>query len=229
METKHVTIWFQNKRQMDRKVALQNTTNHSNGRTSYQHPQQYLLPNSPCMPFAMQPTTSMAPRPSLDHIASRSELRYLAPHTPSRQHNPHAAVWENMPSSPLGPGTDTYESVREREEAYIEFSKRRVKLKGRKSLEWACASARVAGSGKENASLNGNVNMSAALDLDDLGEVEEGDETDEPEEVHEAVTPNSSFEHSLGAAGRTRGSKAMIQDEEMMAAYVLCGLGLGRR
>ena len=65
-----------------------------------------------------------------------------------------------------------------------------------------------------------------ALDLDKLGEEEEGGETD-VEKIHEAVTPSSSFGHQM--AESAPGSKAMIQDEDMMAAYFLCGLGHGCR
>jgi hypothetical protein len=128
-----------------------------------------------------------------------------------------------MPSSPLSPSDTAPESVRDREEVYVEFGRQREKAKGRRTLEWACASARVAGSGKENE--NCRVGVSMALGLDKLQE--EGDETDEAEDDHEAVTPGSSFTN--GVAERNPGLKAMIQDEDMMAAYILCGLGLGLR
>jgi hypothetical protein len=139
-----------------------------------------------------------------------------------------------MPSSPLGP-PDTPESVRE--EAYLEFGRLRERSRGRRTLEWACASARVAGSasGKENyrGSVGGMLHgddVSMTLDLDKLSEEEGGDETDEAEDVHEAVTPGSSFSKEEGGRRNPPGLlKAMIQDEDMIAAYILCGLGLGLR
>lgn len=211
-ETKHVTIWFQNKRQMERKYALHNSTNSSNNRSSNTHRKQsvpQLLPSPPL------PSPTRTALPSLDRIASRSELR--APSTPKRKHDPHASAWENMPSSPLGPPASP-ESVRET--AYVEFGKHRVIARGRRTLEWACAAARVSGTGTGKENERGDTSMD--LDLDDLGE---GEETEE-EEAHEAVTPNSSFTHGGGSATRTQNlKKATIQDEDMMAAYVLCGLG----
>jgi hypothetical protein len=177
----------------------------------------------------MEPTTTTTTLsvPSLDHIASRTELRNPPPHTPARQPNPRAFVWDNMPSSPLGP-SDTFETVQEREKAYVEFGRQRVKAKGRRTLEWACASARVAGSGgKENVDISGDVGMALDLDIDEIGEGDEEDETDE--EVHEAVTPDSSFGPGVGTVGGISGSKATLMADEMMAAYVLCGLGLGLR
>jgi hypothetical protein len=230
-ETKHITIWFQNKRQMDRRVALSNATNKSSNRVNFYHTP---LPHIPLSTSQAPPThTSTAVRrPSLDHIASHSELRNPPPRTPSRRHNQNQNVWENMPSSPLGP-PDTPESIRE--EAYLEFGRLRERARGRRTLEWACASARVAGSasGKENCRggvggmLHGD-DVSMALDLDKLSEEEGGDETDE--DVHEAITPGSSFSKDEGGRRNPPGLlKAMIQDEDIMAAYILCGLGLGLR
>lgn len=127
-----------------------------------------------------------------------------------------------MPSSPLG-HLDVPESVQDREEAYIEFSRQREKAKAKRTLEWACAAARVTGSGKENRTPNGD--GSTVLGLQKLGEEAEGDDTDEAEEAHEAITPNSSLGHGHWVSAP--GLKATVQDEDMMAAYVLCKLGLG--
>lgn len=119
-----------------------------------------------------------------------------------------------MPSSPPGP-PGSPESVRE--VTYVEFGKQRVEARGRRTLEWACAAARVTANESADASMD--------LDLDDLC----GDETDE-EEVHEAVTPNGSFEYGIQDVGTMQSLKATaaamkLQDEDIMAAYVLCGLG----
>lgn len=211
-DTKHVTIWFQNKRQTERKTALNHHHNtdhpHINRRNATPHHAQplRLLPS----PHLASPTDSRTTRPSLDRIASRSELR--APGTPKRQHNPQASPWDNMPSSPLGP-PDSPEPVREK--AYVEFGKQRVKAKERRSLEWACAAARVEKGGREDDGME--------VDLDDLLE---GEETEE-EDVHEAVTPNSSFAHGMGDIPSKLLSlkSTTLADEDIMAAYVLCGLG----
>jgi hypothetical protein len=91
-----------------------------------------------------------------------------------------------------------------------------VQARGRRTLEWACASARVAASE--------GVDVSMDLNLDDL----RGDETDEEEEVHEAVTPNSSFGHGVGDVKmslKVTTASMALRDEDIMAAYVLCGLG----
>ena len=90
-----------------------------------------------------------------------------------------------------------------------------MQARGRRTLEWACAAARVAGSEVADDGMD--------LDLDDLKE----DQTDEEEEVHEAVTPNGSFGHGVGGAGIVQNLKATmtLEDEDIMAAYVLCGLG----
>lgn len=190
---------------MERKVALNNNDqSHKNRSSTKSHHALPLLP-SPHLP---SPTEIRTTRPSLDRIASRSELR--APGTPKRQHNPQASPWDNMPSSPLGP-PDSPEPVREK--AYVEFGKQRVKAKERRSLEWACAAARV----------EQDVRRDDDMDLDDLLE---GDETEE-EDVHEAVTPNSSFGHGVGDVPNKLLSlkSATLEDEDLMAAYVLCGLG----
>jgi len=216
MQLKHITIWFQNKRQMHRRVALQNSTNE---RTSHHHREQHFAPLPYNPAHSKRPTSGTLPVPSLDHIASHSELRNPPPRTPARKPKPNAVVWEIMPSSPLAP-SETLETLRDREKekTYIEFSKQHVKAKGRRSLEWACASARVAGSGGKE-----NVDIGLSLNLDDLGE---GDETDEDEEVHEAITPSGSFRYGDEADEKV---KMATHDEEMMAAYALCGLGLGFR
>lgn len=100
-------------------------------------------------------------------------------------------------------------------------------------MEWACARASARGGGwkekeGENIYFSGGEGQGGS-DVDDLGC--DGEETDEDEEAHEAVTPHSSFNCGDGVGMGTGGRKARaaMNDEEITAAYVLCGLGLGLR
>lgn len=116
-EIKSVTIWFQNKRQTERKVALNNA--------EHNHSQPLSSPVT---------TDSTSSRPSLDSIASRSELRTSSPRTPTRNSNPNASIWDNMPPSPVARPISP--SLRE----YADFSKSQ---RSKRTLEWACAAARL--------------------------------------------------------------------------------------
>ncbi|KAF8579263.1 homeobox-domain-containing protein [Ramaria rubella] len=224
METKSVTIWFQNKRQTDRKVALHNATNSRNEgtheETSSDTPNITLTtPTSPTYPpnalihqgagsgstndrslrkqsmtrsntlrrapshvssnTSISCTNSISrPRPSLDRVASRTELRFserptrnvddhihhtngndcdnnfntthlnsnsaLPPRSrtttacsngpasppPSKDH----PLWATMLSSPITPSSPPPAEL----VAYTRTRRTRT-------LEWACASARLAG------------------------------------------------------------------------------------
>ncbi|KAF8899328.1 hypothetical protein BD779DRAFT_1607813 [Infundibulicybe gibba] len=85
MEIKSVTIWFK-----------------TNARQSAKSPSKTPAPYPHLAPT---PTTSPSTRPSLDHVASRSELRAYVQRTPTRLPNPHASIWDNMPSSPPVPAS----------------------------------------------------------------------------------------------------------------------------
>ncbi|KXN85742.1 Homeobox protein Hox-A2 [Leucoagaricus sp. SymC.cos] len=128
MEIKSVTIWFQNKRQTERKSAA---SNHSSFNTPpLTHQPTARRTSSPT--FTNRSSASTTSRPSLDRVASRSELRAPAPRTPSKRLDPNATLWDNMPSSPIvDPNSPP---ARE----YVEFGKKR------RTLEWACAAARLA-------------------------------------------------------------------------------------
>jgi len=162
-EIKSVTIWFQNKRQTERKTAANNLNNGSSsggGTNSGHHGGSVnLVPNvtgtlhtfslhhsetrTASPPFSVSSRSSgggggggtSAARPSLDRVASRSELRAAAPRTPRRA-NPTGAIWDNMPSSPLVPPISP--PARE----FIELGGKNTKT--RRTLEWACAAARLA-------------------------------------------------------------------------------------
>lgn len=227
MEIKSVTIWFQNKRQTERKVALHHAASQSNADGHRLAP---LLEHSPSPVVAVSTppslvsarsphvtprrrTTPPRPRPSLDRVATRSEARIPPPRTPTRPRDPFASPWDNMPSSPLAPPASP--PARE----FVDF------VGNGRSLEWACAAARLAGK-------QGRLGVSKrALG----GDGDAGDETEDEE--FEAITPQGSFDVACGKVGSLheprvpQGSvvgegKAEAQDDDTMrAALALCGLG----
>lgn len=198
-ETKSVTIWFQNKRQTERKVALSNSTN-SGARSPVSSPL-----TAPGRSVYSSSSVASSSRPSLDRVASRSELRMPAPRTPTRRHAPGTAIWDIMPSSPVAAPF----SPPSRE--YVEFGK------SHRTLEWACAAARL-------AEKNGGGAKKPRLEkMDTL------DWTDD--EADEAITPPSTWSGGDMRWSREPGTKIAVlhkgvQDDDMMkAAIALCGLG----
>ncbi len=145
-------------------------------------------------------------------MARRSELRTAPPRTPSKRPDPSKSLWDNMPSSPLAPPSPPEPEI-------VQFGMR--KRNHVRSLEWACAAARL--EGKRAAARN---------DYADDGD----DETDE-EEFHEAITPMGSLigdvngdvfldRRSIEAKNPTNEEKPNGPEEELMgAALLLCGLG----
>lgn len=211
-EVKSVTIWFQNKRQTERRTTLANgrtppTVMINNSRGDYQRvPSPIHSPSMASTSSASTTSTSASRRPSLDCVASRSELRAPAPRTPSRRHNPHAPLWENMPSSPLGPQFSP--PARD----FVEFGQDQRT----RTLEWACARRRLAGKADRRARVPG-----LASDDEDTTDVE----------PDEAVTPPSTWGDGdarwPGKEQRKRegATKAVERDDDTMkAALALCGL-----
>ncbi|KAJ7740931.1 homeodomain transcription factor [Mycena maculata] len=221
MEVKSVTIWFQNKRQTERRSSLASgrvpppvMINHSRG--SYQRVPSPV--HSPSMASSASSTsTSASRRPSLDCVASRSELRAPAPRTPSRRHNPHAPLWENMPSSPVTPQFSP--PARD----FVEFGHDQRT----RTLEWACARRRLVGKEDGVGSLPG---------------LTSDDEDDTDVEPDEAVTPPSTWgegdarwpgksEKKMTGKSGDETTKALNasepDDDTMKAALALCGLMRG--
>jgi hypothetical protein len=248
-EIKSVTIWFQNKRQTERKSAAISNTNNMNTSmpniTSTMHTFSLNSTSRTASPSfsTASKSTSNSSRPSLDRVASRSELRVAAPRTPTRRHNPSVAIWENMPSSPLAPPV----SPPPRE--FIDFGKN---TRTRRTLEWACAAARVAEKDGHSPEMNsGSGTSSSTLKTDGSSrgrtihrehshgdrlrrECEEGSAMDvdlTDDEDHEAITPPSTW--GKGDLRWTPAEeKAMsnlpkgVDDDDMFkAALALCGLG----
>ncbi|KAG6842372.1 hypothetical protein C0991_007502 [Blastosporella zonata] len=196
LETKSVTIWFQNKRQMERKTALSNTTDKSPS-----HSQPSLPSHS---------TLSRSSRPSLDSVASRSELPMAPPRTPTRQRNPNAAIWDYMPSSPIAAPFSPP----------LAFTKSQ---RSKRTLEWACAAARLhASRPRRSISSKGKLRHRAR-------EVERLDLTDE--DTDEAITPpgtlaGGDIRWTMVPGGRLSAAQPGAEDEDMMkAAIMLCDLG----
>jgi Homeodomain len=212
-EPKVVTIWFQNRRQNERKAANNLNPDSTSSPTvrptprrkphhHHHHPTTAPHPQS-SSPYA--PRTPITKRPTLEDMARRSELRTAPPRTPSKRPDPNKSLWDNMPSSPLVPLSPP-------EPEFVQFG-----MDGRKhtrSLEWACAAARLVG-------------KRAAAARDDE------DETDE-EEPHQAFTPMGSdasddvFWKGRSGAAKATNKKEKLKDSEnelMDAALLLCGLG----
>ncbi|KAK0185172.1 homeodomain transcription factor [Armillaria mellea] len=193
MELKSVTIWFQNKRQMERKGSL-NSIPSPCDTTVDTAPMPKPKPKSKPKPYASQLTA----RPSLDHIASRSE-RHHTPGTPSRKQDRNASLWDNMPSSPPAPPTSPPEKE------YVAFGK----LTRRHTLEWACARRRMAEKERGPA--------------DDGDETD--DPTDEaitPPRVWSANDPR----RTKGPGGSVVARRHAEPDDDMLrAALALCRLG----
>ncbi|KAF8641038.1 hypothetical protein AX17_000683 [Amanita inopinata Kibby_2008] len=134
MEVKSVTIWFQNKRQTERKVALHSSTN---------PPRALVSTTSLVLTQVHSPAYSTtASRPSLDRVASRTELRVSSPRTPTRRRDLSANLWDNMPSSPIASPVSP---------APMEYFRLAKGQRVRRTLEWACAAARLAEKDGTNA------------------------------------------------------------------------------
>ena len=128
-EVKSVTIWFQNKRQTERRVALLNSSDAARSLVSTTS----LVTTTAKTHSPTYSATSS--RPSLDRVASRTELRAAIPRTPTRPRDPGANLWDNMPSSPI------VSPVSPPPIEYVELAKNQ---RVRRTLEWACAAARLA-------------------------------------------------------------------------------------
>ncbi|KAL0952041.1 hypothetical protein HGRIS_008683 [Hohenbuehelia grisea] len=225
MENRSVTIWFQNKRQTERRVALHNATsyNHQNSTSGSSRVRR----GSPSL-ASVSSLDSRYSRLSLDRVASLSELRVPAPRTPTRRpRDPDANVdlWDIMPSSPVA------QMASPPPRDYVEFGRGQRK----RTLEWACAAARLADKEgtrsrrHEEHDENYDYNRSRRRGRDIYSAACRSVDTDD--EVHEALTPPSA---TLGAdrrwvteSGRQQPKPVLqaVQDEDMMAALTLCGLG----
>ena len=141
-----------------------------------------------------------------------------------------------MPSSPIEPPSNSPEATR----AFVEFG-RKGKLKRTKTLEWACAAARLS----DRKSHHGHQLKKEERERDDpdhlnLGLVDDDGGDTELDEDHEAITPFHSFRRErvnstpssvMSEGGQVTprkdsagGGKPNHDEETMNAALVLCGL-----
>ncbi|KAJ6575179.1 hypothetical protein B0H19DRAFT_1127521 [Mycena capillaripes] len=211
MEVNSVTNWFQNKRKATSRrrsrhsTATSTTKNSSTRRQSKSSSASSRASSTPTS--SASTSTSASRRPSLDRVASRSELRAPPPRTPSRRHNPHAPLWANMASSPIAPPSSPF--ARD----YVEFGQGQGQRT--RTLEWACARRRLVGKGDDEADV-------PELVFDDAGDTDV--------EVHEAATPPRSCASSRTPSTkgkRTSSEGGEPDDETMKAALALCGLMRG--
>ncbi|KAF8201104.1 hypothetical protein K438DRAFT_1965623 [Mycena galopus ATCC 62051] len=223
MEVKSVTIWFQNKRQTERRMTLASDGGRTlppviihNSHGSYPRVPSPIPSPSVASSVSSGSTTSTSAsrRPSLDCVASRSELRAPAPRTPSRRHNPHAPLWENMASSPVGP------MFSPPAHDYVEFGQDQRT----RTLEWACARRRLKGKAERGLTLPSLMSDDEDTDVD----------------LDEAVTPPSTWgdgdarwtTNTGRDIAKSEGQRAMVapaepDDDTMKAALALCGLMRG--
>ncbi|KIP02494.1 hypothetical protein PHLGIDRAFT_50338, partial [Phlebiopsis gigantea 11061_1 CR5-6] len=248
IELRSVTVWFQNKRQTERKalhisVSLPDDMTPAETTLPTLIEAEALRTHHIHLPHLHRPQLSAARRPSLDHVATRAERERphhdSTPRTPTRlrtystPHDPRS-LWENMPSSPPSPLSPAIDRDRE----LLDFGLRRCR--SRPTLEWACAAARVSGRSKDDD--GGDQEMVDEMLPDASG----GDTEDEMEDTpHEALTPSSSVESQntiwksrrlasvstrpivpVDVEATPRPSvKPMIEEDVMEAALALCGLG----
>jgi hypothetical protein len=197
---------------------------------------------------SLSTTSKSTSCPSLDRVASRSELRVAAPRTPSRRHNPSGTIWENMPSSPIAA------PISPPPQEFIDFGKN---TRTRRTLEWACAAARVAEKDSHSSEMNSGPNTSSSALKTSSGRsrgqtirIKEHSHnstgSDRPrqeyegaamdveltdDEDHEAITPPSTWgkgdlRWKPAEDGATSNLPKGVDDDDMFkAALALCGLG----
>ncbi|EJD03516.1 homeobox-domain-containing protein [Fomitiporia mediterranea MF3/22] len=237
MSVKSVTIWFQNKRQMERKMALNNSLSHNAPLPLAMYPIQQSTQqvsvtdplsrsNSALLhPSASQPknkhrlpSRTASGFLSLDRVASRTErvprtptklIRHVSVHE-SRSRSPEA-LWESMLSSPIQPEGNDKPSNSHPESpsardlldfASTRNARRGSRSKGRRSLEWACAAARMTvDKDDEDTELDEPLSRpsSVFIDTDEARSIDDDASTEiidtEMESIvdsHEAITPDAS-------------------------------------
>ncbi|KAJ3995589.1 homeodomain transcription factor [Lentinula boryana] len=201
MEVKSVTVWFQNKRQMERKGSATNSNNQP----------RRSLPS--LLPYIFTPVTSLpsGTRPSLDRIASRSELPQSTPRTPTRQRDPARPIWEAMPSSPPFPVLSP--STRD----YVEFGE----LTRTRTLEWACARRRLAAKSGDSLEEDDDGNHTITLRKPVLTR---SDSSTSP--VFSMSEKENRMRREVGHDVEPVGNVYPGVEEDMLkAALALCGLG----
>lgn len=121
---------------------------------------------------------------------------------------------------------------------FVEFGKK-GKFRRTKTLEWACAAARLSDRKSHHGHHKREEREQNDLDHFNLGLVDDDGGDTEPDEDHEAVTPFHSFRRErvnstpsvmsedrqeTPRKGSGENTKANHDEETMNAALVLCGL-----
>ncbi|CAK5280550.1 unnamed protein product [Mycena citricolor] len=200
-----ISTWFQQRRHASVPKSRSKARSISNTKSRSRRPSSKStsgIRSSTRRKSSSSSTVSPSKRPSLDQVASRSEIAVQGlpppPRTPSRpRRDPSVPIWANMASSPIGPMSPVADD-------YVEFGR----VQQTRKLEWACARRRLAE--KEG--------LIADLPPLVLDEDHGGGETD----LEEPITPPSSCgSHS---------PKSAMQDPDedtMKAALALCRLMSG--
>ncbi|KIK71462.1 hypothetical protein GYMLUDRAFT_254674 [Collybiopsis luxurians FD-317 M1] len=203
MEVKSVTIWFQNRRQIERKGTTTTSTTRT-GRSS---------PSSAPYSHTTAQAKSLTARPSLDQIASRAE-RPQSPRTPTRRRrDPTRPIWEAMPSSPPVP------VLSPPAKDFVEFGK----LKRTRTLEWACARSRLAVKSGDPVPEDDAENVPAVKQRPGL--LRTWSMTSTESTVSEKENEEGQGKDNAAAAQGT--AYPGVEDDMLKAALALCGLGRG--
>ncbi|KAI0274998.1 hypothetical protein BC834DRAFT_850636 [Gloeopeniophorella convolvens] len=237
LDVKFITIWFQNRRQSDKRKAWTRRDRAKKKENTYHR--VVMVPPKPKSAI------------SLDQAASRSEQAHMSTRSSkprmvlaSRKHHNHTelsnsasaktkALWMYMPSSPPGAPSSPVETPR----TAMTAAAHRVANAGR-SLEWACAKARA-----ENRHRNSkvkrtrskasqpSVGLSVVASESESGQAHKTD-SDEGTKV---ITPTSSRSPTDSASTESAAVKRPQQDdiygkpaEDVEAALVLLQFLKGR-
>lgn len=186
----------------------------------------------------------------MDRIASRAEHPTLTPRTPTKltRHasiNDGDAVWEAMPSSPIQSSASPCSPF---SRDILDFSTKYSSRAAKRSLEWACAAARLAENIEKPRNILDEQRLFLSFDSESTTTISDNrTECDDTEvesinESHEAITPDASqsdidwdetfpsslsLEHSDVEAPASNKHSGEDKEDIMTVAYALCGLSRG--
>jgi hypothetical protein len=235
-----VTIWFQNKRQIERRTTTHSsqlllatppgaTTIYSKSLGSARQLSPLHSPVSSSSTLVSHPRSSplRSPIPRTASLPQHSFLDavVLTPRTPTktrptlgRAHTLPEGLWERMPGSPTKPMRSP-----EKTRSFVERTRG---VRKHRTLEWACAAARL-----PSLDGDGDTDVDDVDDLPDRGSLAHvssasisGSSFSSTNNDSDAVTlPSSS--PIVGSTPGGMPSRANHDEETLIAARVLCGLG----